>query len=216
VLTVIYLIFNAGYTAGPDVGRDLAEEAVFLARMVNDLQPGDAETEGLFALLLLTHARRASRAPGGVTVPPDRQDRALWDRAQIAEGQAVLARAVARGRPGPFQIKAAIAALHVEDAADWQQIAALYGALHRHEPSPVVRLNAAVAVAEGGDPELALRLIEGTALDGFQPWQAARAHVLALLGRRDEACAAYDRAIAMAGQEADARLLRDRRARLLN
>jgi RNA polymerase sigma-70 factor (ECF subfamily) len=216
VLTVIYLIFNAGYTAGPEVGRDLADEAIWLARMVNDLQPGEAEVEGLLALILLTHARQAARAPDGVTVPPQEQDRRLWDQGMLADGRAWLTRAVARGRPGPFQIKAAIAALHAEDRTDWHEIAALYGALHVHEPSPVVRLNAAVAVAEGGDAALALRLIDGAALLDLQPWHAARAHVLALLGRRDESLMAYDRAIAMAVHEADARFLCERRARLLN
>jgi RNA polymerase sigma factor (sigma-70 family) len=216
VLKVIYLIFTAGYTAGPEVGRDLADEALYLARMVDALCPGQAEVEGLAALLCLTHARRAGRAPQGTTVPPAAQDRGLWDQALLAEGRALLAQAVARAAPGPFQIKAAIAALHAEDVTDWRQIAALYGALHVHEPSPVVRLNAAVAVAEDGDPELALRLIDGTGLEAWQPFHAARAHVLALLGRRDAALAAYDRAIAMADREADARFLRGQRARLLN
>jgi RNA polymerase sigma-70 factor (ECF subfamily) len=216
VLTVIYLIFNAGYTAGPDVGCDLAEEAIWLARMIDGLRPGEAEIEGLLALLLLTHARRAARAPAGVTVPPSAQDRRLWDVAALYEGRACLSRAVARGRPGPFQIKAAIAALHAEDTTDWHEIVALYGALHGHEPSPVVRLNAAVAVAEAGDPPLALQLIDGAGLDGFQPWHATRAHVLALLGRREEALLDYDRAIAMAAHDADARFLRLARARLMN
>jgi RNA polymerase sigma-70 factor (ECF subfamily) len=216
VLTVIYLIFSAGYTAGPDTGRDLAEEAIYLARMLDSLRPGEAETEGLLALLLLTHARRAGRAPRGVTVPPQEQDRRLWDTRLLDEGRRILARAVARGAAGPYQIKAAIAALHTEDQTDWRQIAALYGALHGREPSPVVRLNAAVAIAEAGDPALALQLIDGTDLTAFQPWHAARAHVLALLGRRDEARLAYGQAIALAERDADARFLRAARARLLH
>jgi RNA polymerase sigma-70 factor (ECF subfamily) len=151
-----------------------------------------------------------------VTVPPSAQDRRLWDIPLLDEGRACLSRAVVRGRPGPFQIKAAIAALHAEDATDWREIAALYGALHGHEPSPVVRLNAAVAVAEAGDPPLALQLIDGAGLSGFQPWHAARAHVLALLGRREESALDYDRAIALAAHDADACFLRLASARLLN
>ena len=216
VLTVVYLIFTAGYTAGQDVGCDLAEEAIWLARMLDGLQPGEAEIEGLLALILLTQARRAARAPDGVTVPPSAQDRRFWDVAALDEGRAYLSRAVARGRPGPFQIKAAIAALHAEDATDWREIAALYGALHRHEPSPVVRLNAAAAVAKAGDPPLALQLIDGAGLSGFRPWHAARAHVLALPGRGEESALDYDRAIALAAHDADARFLRLARARLLN
>ncbi len=215
VLTAVYLVFTTGYTGGT-VG--LCNEALFLARLLDHLRPGEAEVEGALALMLLTHARTAARAPAGVTVPPARQDRALWDGAMIAEGQGLLARAVARGHPGPFQIKAAIAALHAGAApTDWTQVAALYGALWRHEPTPVVALNAAVARAEAGHAAEALALVEALApgLDGFQPLHAVRADLLARLGRRAESLAAYDRAIALADPP-DARYLAEARARLLN
>lgn len=218
VLKVVYLIYTTAYTQGPtDAARELAGEALFLARLLDRLRPGEAEVEGALALILLTEARAGARSPEGVTVPPSEQDRALWDAAMIAEGKALLAQAVARGAPGPFQIKAAIAALHATDApTDWAEVAALYGALYRHEPTPVVALNAAVARAEAGHAAEALTLIEAMApvLSGFQPYHAARADVLVRLGRRAEAIEAYDRAIAGAGP-GDARLLAARRARLL-
>jgi RNA polymerase sigma-70 factor (ECF subfamily) len=216
VLTVVYLIFTTGYTQGG--GVSLYDEALFLGRLIDTLRPGEAEVEGALALMLLMRARAAARAPQGVTVPPARQDRGLWDHAMIAEGQGHLARAVARGRPGPFQIKAAIAALHAgTPPTDWAQVAALYGALYRHEPTPVVALNAAVARAEAGHAVEALALVEALApqLGDFQPLHAVRADLLARLGRRAESLGAYERAIALASPP-DARFLAEARARLLN
>jgi RNA polymerase sigma factor (sigma-70 family) len=219
VLTVIYLIFTAGYTAGAVGGRDLCEEAIFLARLVNSLRSDEAEVEGALALLLITHTRRAARVNGqGATVPPAEQDRVLWDRPMLAEGQSWLDRAIERQRPGPFQIKAAIAALQTstDQAVDWPQIAILYHGLLRWEPTDIVRLNLAVAVAEAGDLQTglqALALLE-SALADFQPWHAARAAFLARAGQNAAARAAFDQAIARADNPADARFLTERRATL--
>lgn len=218
VLTVIYLIFNQGYTAPDqsDPGRDdLCAEAIFLARLVNDLRPGQAEVEGLLALLLITHARQAARIDTtGVAVPLDRQDRNLWSGAAIADGSALLDAAVARRAPGPFQVKAAIAALHVaEGPVDWPQIVLLYDSLLRMEPTPVIALNRAVALAEAGALEAALRALDALAgpLGAHQPLHAARAEYLARAGRTLESDAAYERAIALAQSEADATFLRNKR-----
>ncbi len=218
VLTVVYLIFNAGYTAGPAVDRDLCDEAIYLARMLNQLQPATAEVEGALALLLLTHARRAARVLDGASVALADQDRALWDGPMLAEGQALLDRAVARRRSGPFQIKAAIAALHSQDAPDWPQITALYAGLLCHEPTPVVRLNHAVALAESGALQEALERLGALsdALDAYQPFHAARAELLARSGQTTAALAAYGRAIALASSPADAAFLTRRRNRHLS
>ncbi len=218
VLTVVYLIFNAGYSVGPVAGRDLCDEAIFLARMLNDLRPAEAEVEGALALLLLTHARRAARiGPDGATVALARQDRALWDGPMRAEGLALLDLALGRSAAGPFQIKAAIAACQSQSPPDWPQIAALYAGLHAHEPTPVIRLNHAVAVAEAGDLSAALASLDLLAegLDDYQPFHAARADLSARAARTDEALAAYARAIALAASPADAAFLTGRRNRLL-
>ena len=224
VLTVIYLIFNAGYTAGPEANRDLGDEALFLARLLNDLRPAEAEVEGCLALLLLTHARRAARiGADGASVALADQDRHLWDTAMLSEGRGVLDAALARARPGPFQIKAAIAALHAAPGgADWPQIAALYAALHDFEPSPVIMLNHAVAMteaqwAEGQGAEVGIARIDalGAELEGYQPYHAARAEYLFRLDRVAESRAAYDRAIALAPSDADRAFLTRRRARLV-
>jgi RNA polymerase sigma factor (sigma-70 family) len=221
VLTTIYLIFNEGYSASSGavpLRGDLCEEAVFLARLLIFLRPKEAETEGLLALMLLTHARRAARIAQGALVPLEAQDRRLWDAAMIAEGLALLDRAMARHAPGPFQIKAAIAALHVQPepggGTDWRQIALLYDSLLRMEPTPVVRLNRAVALAESGVLPAALREIEalGAALDDYPQFHAARADLLRRLARGPESDAAYDRAIALAPTSADAAFLRARRS----
>lgn len=218
VLTTIYLIFTTGYVAGPDEPRDLCREAEYLIRLVDRLCPDDAEIEGALAMMLLTAARRAARTgPDGASLPPGEQDRSLWDAGRIAEGREILARAVARRRPGPFQIKAAIADCQMADPApDWPQIAALYGALLRHEPTPVVRLNAAVAIAEAGDPARGLALVEALApdLDGYQPWYASCAALLAMTGDRAGAAQVYARAIALAPTPAEARFLQGRLAAL--
>ena len=218
VLAVVYLIFNAGYTAGPHEPRDLCSEAIFLARLLDHLHPGDAETEGCLALMLVTHSRRAARVgQGGATVPPGQQDRRLWDSAALSEGLALIDTAMARRSPGPYQIKAAIAACHARDPGpDWPQIAALYASLFRIEPTPVVQLNCAVAVAETGDLPAALTILQALAapLDDYQPFHAARAEYLARAGDTANACHAYDRAIALATNPADAALLTLRRATL--
>lgn len=219
VLTVIYLIFNAGYTAGPSEARDLCDEAIYLARMVNALRPGEAEVEGCLALLLLTHSRQAARVnKGGETIALAEQDRTLWNDAARSDGQSTLEIALARGRPGPFQIKAAIAACHAPESSDWPQIAALYTALLRHEATPVVALNHAVAMAEATGPEAGLAALDrlADALDAYQPYHAARAALLARAGQRELAILAYARAIALAASAADARFLSQRRDRLLN
>lgn len=218
VLTVVYLIFNAGYTAGPALDRDLCDEAIFLARLLNQLQPATAEVEGALALLLVTHARRAARVVDGISVPLAEQDRNLWDRPMLAEGLELLDRAVDRRQSGPFQIKAAIAALHSQDAPDWPQITALYAGLLCHEPTPVVRLNHAVALAETGALQEAMRRVEALSgsLDAYQPFHAARAELLARSGQTTAALAAYQRAIALASSSADAAFLTRRRNRHLS
>jgi RNA polymerase sigma-70 factor (ECF subfamily) len=216
VLAVVYLIFNAGYTAGPAAGRDLCAEAIWLARLIDRLRPDQSETEGCLALLLITHARRAARSNAGGTVALTDQDRALWDHAAIAEGLALIDRALARRAPGPYQIKAAIAACHItEPAPDWPQIAALYARLRQIEPTPVIALNHAVAVAEAGAPEPALAALATLAdvLDGYQPYHAARADLLFRLGHLTDARAAYDRAITLAASAADITFLVLRRDR---
>lgn len=218
VLTTLYLIFTTGYVAGPAEPRDLCAEAIFLARLLIHLRPEEAEIEGALALMLLTDARRAARiGPDGATVPPTQQDRTLWNTARIDEGHLVLDTALSRRQPGPFQIKAAIAACHLADPApDWPQIAALYGRLRVLEPTPIVALNQAVAIAEAGDPAIALRLTEplADALADYQPFHAARAALLARLGRTGDSRAAYDRALALTTSPQDAAFLNKARAAL--
>ena len=211
VLTTIYLIFTTGYVAGADKARDLCQEAEYLIRLINRLRPGDAEIEGALAMMLLTAARRAARIGNdGASLPPTSQDRDLWDYAKIEEGRAILTQAMHRRKPGPFQIKAAIADCQMADPApDWPQIALLYQSLLRHEPTPVVTLNAAVAAAEAGEVEKALRVVEGLAehLSDYQPWHAARATLLAKTGNLTEAVTAYQTAIASAPSPAEALFL---------
>ena len=215
VLTVIYLIFNAGYTNGPIADRDLCTEAIYLARMLDHLRPADAEVEGCLALLLITHARFAARTDGeGVTVALLDQKRSLWNAEMIDEGIALLDVAIARRNAGPFQIKAAIASCQVQgDTPDWAQITALYGGLRRFEPTPVVALNQAVARAEAGGLTEALQQIAVLAADlnDYQPFHAAHADLLARCAKPVESHAAYTRAIAMASSAADAAFLTKRR-----
>lgn len=214
VLTVVYLIFTAGYTIGPVTGADLCEEAIYLARLLRTLAPDQAEVEGCLALVLITHARAKARTSiEGVTLPPAQQDRSLWNIALLEEGRAHLDRAVARRAPGPFQIKAAIAALHSEPAPDWQQIAFLFAGLLAHEPTPVVALNHAVALAESGRMDQALARLSSLATDlaTYQPYHAARADLLARTGQPDAAREAYDTAIRLATSPADRAFLQARR-----
>ncbi len=218
VLTTIYLIFTTGYVASGEEPRDLCLEAEYLMRLIARLHPDDAEIEGALAMMMLTAARHKARiGPDGASVPPAEQDCRLWDQSRIEEGRALLARAITRRNPGPFQIKAAIADCQMADGGpDWPQIAALYVALWQFEPTPVVTLNAAVAVAEAGDATRGLNIVEGLAdqLSDYQPWHAARAALLAKTGKHAEARQAYSRAIDMAPGAAEMRFLEGRLAAL--
>jgi len=203
VLHVLYLVFNEGYvtTAGPDLQRrDLAIEAIRLARIVHRLLPDHSEVAGLLALMLLTDARRGARTgPDGELIPLDRQDRSRWDRAAIAEGTALVEAALARGQVGVYQLQAAIAAVHDEaaraDDTDWAQILALYGLLARMTDNPMVALNRAVAAAMVHGPAAGLALLEPLDADprlaGHHRLHAVRAHLLEKAGDRDAAIAAY-------------------------
>jgi len=215
VLAVVYLVFNEGYSATDDPGLlrpDLCAEAIRLGRLLVELLPGEPEARALLALMLLHHARRETRlGEDGVLVPLEEQDRGRWDRAAIAEGTALLDAAMAERRAGPYQIQAAIAALHARAArpedTDWPQIAALYGALLRLAPTPVVELNAAVALAMAEGPEHGLRWMERLAateaLAGYHLLPAARADLLRRTGRVDEARAAYDQALRLVRNPAE-------------
>ncbi|MER5705223.1 RNA polymerase sigma factor [Micromonospora sp. NPDC002296] len=218
VLTVLYLIFNEGYTstAGALVRTDLCQEAVRLARELADLMPDEPEVLGLLALLVLVEARRPARVgPAGELVTLAEQDRSLWNREQIAEGHALVRRCLRRNRPGPYQIQAAINAVHTDGpATDWAQVLALYDQLFAHSPTPVVALNRAVAVAEVHGPAMALASLDGIDLPGYHLLPAARADLLARLGRTTEARAAYDEAITLAGNDTERTFLRDRRSHL--
>jgi RNA polymerase sigma-70 factor (ECF subfamily) len=210
VLAVVYLIFNEGYG-----GRgELAREAIRLGRALAELMPDEPEVRGLLALMLFNDARREARfADGGVVLLRD-QDRALWDREQMAQGQAELDRALALGGRGSYLLQAAIAALHVEEPPDWPQLAALYGELARRTSSPVAELNRAAALAEGGQVEAALEVADRLELDQYHYLHATRADLLARLGRVDDARAAYERALELVHSDAERRFLEDRLAAL--
>lgn len=201
VLAVLYLVFNEGYSASAGaapVRGDLCDEAIRLAKLLAVLMPDEAEALGLLALLLLHDARRDARvAADGSLVLLEDQDRTRWNRIRIEEGTRVLDRALAHRRPGPYQLQAAIGALHLEDETDWHQIAALYAELARLEPTPVVELNRAVAVAMADGPERGLELIDRIELPGYHLLHAARADLLRRLERREEAAAAYREALAL-------------------
>ncbi|MEU0156574.1 RNA polymerase sigma factor [Micromonospora fulviviridis] len=215
VLTVLYLMFNEGYTstAGPLIRTDLCTEAIRLARELAALMPDEPEVLGLLALLLLTEARRPARLdPTGELVLLTDQDRSLWNRALIAEGHDLVRRCLRRNRPGPYQIQAAISAVHTDGAAtDWPQVLALYDQLLALAPTPIVALNRAVAVAEVHGPAVALAALEDVDLPGYHRLPATRAELLARLGRDAEARAAYDQAMALATNETERAYLQARR-----
>ncbi|WP_188192756.1 RNA polymerase sigma factor [Nonomuraea sp. SYSU D8015] len=226
VLHVLYLIFNEGYssTSGPDLQRaELTAEAIRLARMVHRLMPDDAEVAGLLALMLLTDARRPARTgPDGALVPMAEQDRSLWNAAQIEEGVALVTGALARGAVGPYQLQAAIAALHDEapsaEETDWPQITALYELLMRMSDNPVVALNHAVAVAMSRGPEAGLERLDLLRSDervaGDHRMHAVRAHLLEMAGDRAGAREAYEEAARRAMSFPQQRYLHARAARL--
>jgi RNA polymerase sigma-70 factor (ECF subfamily) len=218
VLAVLYLVFNEGYSASAGaapVRGDLCDEAIRLAKLLAVLMPDEAEALGLLALLLLHDARRDARvAADGSLVLLEDQDRTLWNRARIEEGTRVLDRALAHRRPGPYQLQAAIAALHLEDETDWHEIAALYAELARLEPTPVVELNRAVAVAMADGPERGLELIDRIELPGYHLLHAARADLLRRLERREEAAAAYREALALGMNATERAFLEQRLAEM--
>ncbi|MFE6409238.1 RNA polymerase sigma factor [Streptomyces sp. NPDC057837] len=212
VLAVVYLIFNQGYGGAPG----LCAEAVRLGRLLADLMPDEPEVTGLLALMLLIESRRDAREDDrGERVPLPGQDRARWDRDLIREGQDLVRRCLRRGRPGPYQIQAAIQAVHSDaptaDATDWGQIRHLYDQLMAVAPSPVVALNRAVAVAETEGPDAALALLDGLGLDGYHVFHAVRADLLRRLGRTAEAVRAYEKAIGLAENPAERAFLERRR-----
>jgi len=226
VLAVLYLVFNEGYLAsGPDTGpvrHDLTAEAIRLARLLRALMPEDGEVAGLLALMLLTEARRTARiSANGELVTLDEQDRGAWDAALVIEGHRLVRERLATGlAPGRYQILAAINAVHtsardVRDT-DWSQVVALYDQLVRLDPSPIVALNRAVAIAELDGPDVALGILDRLQdeLAGYHAYFVTRADILRRLGRSEESRAAYDRAIALAGNTAERAYLTRRRDQL--
>ncbi|HEV8627665.1 MAG TPA: RNA polymerase sigma factor [Acidimicrobiia bacterium] len=221
VLAVLYLVFNEGYTAsaGDELTRpDLSREAIRLARLLAELMPDEPEVIGLLALVLLTESRRAARtaSDGSLVLLPD-QDRAVWDRQLIAEGQTLVRACLRRNQPGPYQIQAAINAVHSDAPTaahtDWGQILALYDQLLAVAPTPVVALNRAVALAEVKGPQAALAAVDDLdALDGYHLYHATRADLLTRLDRHGEAAAAYDAAVARTSNAAERLFLEERAA----
>ncbi|HET7235179.1 MAG TPA: RNA polymerase sigma factor [Actinomycetota bacterium] len=221
VLAVLYLAFNEGYaaTAGPLVRSDLCDDAIRLTRVVVGLLPNDTEARGLLALMLLQHSRREARTTNqGELVLLEDQDRARWDHAAIDEGLAILDAAIAERRPGPYQLQAAIAALHARaprpEDTDWPQIAALYGRLVQLAPSPVIELNRAAAIAMADGPARALPLVDALAddLDGYHLFHSTRADLLRRLDRREDAAEAYRRALDLATNPSERSFLERRLA----
>jgi RNA polymerase sigma-70 factor (ECF subfamily) len=222
VLTVLFLVFNEGYLAtgdGDPVRAELTGEAIRLTRVLRGLLPDEPEVAGLLALQVLTEARREARVRNGLLVPLDEQDRGGWDRALIAEGHGLVRECLTINRPGRYQILAAINAVHTDaptaSDTDWRQVVALYDQLTRLDPSPVVALNRAVAVAELDGPEVALALIDPVPLTEYHAWHAARADLLRKLGRSSEARDAYDAAIAATSNTAERAYLSRKRGELV-
>jgi RNA polymerase sigma-70 factor, ECF subfamily len=219
VLAVVYLIFNEGYAASSGdrlVREDLCAEAIRLGRLLAELMPDEPEVMGLLALMLLTESRRESRTtPDGDLVLLTDQDRGRWDRELIAEGQAIVRASLRRNQPGPYQLQAAINAVHSDAPSaaetDWLQILQLYDQLMAMEPSPVVALNRSVAVAEVEGPDAALVLVDELPLEGFHVFHAIRAELLSRLGRGDEADEEFERAIRCAANEPERMLLERKR-----
>ena len=222
VLAVVYLVFNEGYLSSsadaPPIREELTAEAIRLGRILHQLLPDVPEVTGLLALMLLIESRRASRVAGGQLVTLDEQDRAGWDRALIEEGHDLVRQCLAVGRPGPYQLQAAINAVHTDARAvgdtDWSQVAALYDQLRVVAPSPFVELNRAVAVAELDGPDVALAIVERLDLSTYHAWHATRADLLRRLGRSADARAAYDAAIAATQNTAEQAYLSRRRDQL--
>jgi RNA polymerase sigma-70 factor (ECF subfamily) len=220
VLAVVYLIFNEGYAASSGdrlVRDDLCSEAVRLGQLLAELMPDEPEVMGLLALMLLVESRRATRTTrDGDLVRLVDQDHSLWDRGLIAEGQAIVRRCLERNQPGPYQIQAAINAVHsaapTAATTDWWQILQLYNQLLALAPSPVVALNRAVAVAEVEGPDAALTLVDGLDLGGYYLFHAVRADLLQRLGRNAEAAVAYEAAIERTENAAERAFLRRRQA----
>jgi RNA polymerase sigma-70 factor, ECF subfamily len=210
VLGVIYLIFNEGYG-----GRsELSNEAIRLGRALAELMPDEPEVHGLLALMLANDGRREARFADGDLVLLRDQDRSLWDMGRIGEARALADGAFALGGAGPYLLQAAIALLHTEEPQDWRQIAELYGRLGELTGSPVVELNRAAAIAEGGDPDAALRLLDGLQLESYHYLHSTRAELLTRLGRADDARIEYERALDLVSSEAERRFLERRLAEL--
>jgi RNA polymerase sigma-70 factor (ECF subfamily) len=220
VLAVTYLVFNEGYlaTSGDDLTRDdLAAEGIRLGRILHTLMPDEPEVAGLLALMLLTQSRRLARTDeGGGLVTLAAQDRSLWDTALIAEGQDLVRQCLRRNQPGPYQVQAAISAVHADAAehqlTDWRQVVALYDQLLAFDRSPVTRLNRAVALAEVAGPSAALAEVDGLDLDRYHLFHATRAELLMRLGREREAVEAFDSALALVSNERERDHLEARRA----
>lgn len=218
VLAVLYLVFNEGYAGEALVRTELSAEAVRLGRVLLHLMPDEPEVRGLLALMLLTESRRPARTADGALVPLPEQDRTLWDQALVAEGQDLVRQCLRRARPGPYQLQAAIAAVHSDALTaadtDWRQVLALYDQLLALTPTPVVALNRAVAVAEVHGPAAALAIVQELGLEGYHPFHAVRADLLRRLSYPDEAATEYAAAIRYTQSPAEQAFLRARGADL--